>query len=62
MFGEPPQKNRRLTPHEMQTEYEICSWLKRPPRYFTQDKPFYPWLPPEPLVNQPLVNFDLGFQ
>lgn len=57
MFGEPPQKNRRLTPTEMQTELEICKWMKRPPRYYIHDKPFYPWVVPEPLV-----NFDLNYQ
>lgn len=64
MFEPPPQKNRRLTPSEMETEVEICKWLKRPARYFLKDPPFYPWLPPEPIVNQkfPVVNFDLGFQ
>ena len=55
--NKPPQKNRRLTQKEMETELDICKWLKRPPRTFFNDAPFYPWLPPEPLV-----NFDLGFQ
>ncbi len=28
-------------------------------RRFHDDPPTYPWLPPEPLVNQPYVNFDI---
>lgn len=60
MFQEPPQKNRRFTANEMQTELEISKWLKRPPRSFIHDKPFYPWLPPTPVV--PYVNFDLGYK
>lgn len=58
MYLFPPDKpkNRRLTPKELQTEYEICGWLKRPPRTFINDPPFYPWLPPEPVV-----NFDLNY-
>lgn len=52
-----PVKNRRLTPAEMQTELEICKWLKRPPRTYFNDTPFYPWVVPEPLV-----NFDLNYQ
>lgn len=49
---EPYKKpNRRLTAKELETEYEICSWLKRPPRSFFNDPPTYPWLPPEPVVN-----------
>lgn len=50
------RKNRRLTPREEETEIEICKWLKRPKRTFFDDKPFYPWLVPEPIV-----NFDLNF-
>lgn len=52
-----PVKNRRLTPAEMQTELEICKWLKRPPRTYFNDTPFYPWVVPEPLV-----NFDLNYK
>lgn len=58
MFGEKTdKKNKRFTPYEMQTEKEICQWLHRPPRTFTSDPPFYPWLPPEPFV-----NFSLKYQ
>lgn len=35
----------------METELEICKWLHRPPRTYFKDPPFYPWLPPEPVVN-----------
>ena len=43
--------NRRFLPHELPTEIELASWMKRPVRTFINDKPFYPWLPPEPYVN-----------
>lgn len=56
LFPKPP-KNRRLTPKELETEFELCRWMKRPPRYYTQDPPFYPWVVPEPIV-----NFDLKFK
>lgn len=63
MFNdEPVKKNRRLNANELQTEIEIASWLKRPVRTFINDKPFYPWLPIEPLVNQYPVCFDLNFK
>lgn len=54
---ERPKKNRRLTPPEFETELEICRWLKRPPRHYFNDTPFYPWLVPEPVV-----NFDLKYK
>jgi len=58
LFADPPKrKNRRLTVNELQTEIEIAKWLKRPVRTFFDDPPFYPWLPPTPLV-----NFDLGYK
>lgn len=52
-----PKKNRRLTPAELETEYEICKWMHRPARTYFNDSPFYPWLPPEPVV-----NFDLNYK
>lgn len=55
----PPRKNRRLTANEMETELQLCKWLKRHPRTYFDDKPFYPWLPPEPIV--PSVNFKLNY-
>lgn len=55
-----PRQNRRFYPHEEQTEKELAIWLKRPKRDFFYDPPFYPWLPPEPIV--PKVNFELGFK
>lgn len=56
-----PKKNRRLTPYEQQTDLEIAKWLRRPVRTFFNDPPFYPWLPPEPLVQFDLVkNFNKG--
>ncbi len=54
---EKPRKNRRLTAQEMETEIQICKWLHRPPRTYFDDKPFYPWVPPEPVV-----NFDLNYK
>lgn len=52
MFSDPtPVKNRRFTPDEFQTELELAKWMKRPPRYYVKDPPFYPWVVPEPLVN-----------
>lgn len=57
LFADAKPKNRRFLPHEMQTEIDLARWMKRPVRTFTSDPPFYPWLPPEPLV-----NFDLNFQ
>lgn len=50
-------KNRRFTPKEYETEIELAKWMKRPPRQFIHDMPFYPWAVPEPLV-----NFDLNFK
>lgn len=62
MFDPPPHKNRRITGHDWETELQLAKWMRRPLRTFHDDKPFYPWLPPEPLVNQePLVNFKLNF-
>lgn len=54
------KKNRRFTKSEWETEMEICRWLRRPPRTYVNDSPFYPWLPPEPKV--PKINFDLMFK
>lgn len=46
-----PTKNRRFTPEEFQTELELAKWMKRPPRHYIHDMPFYPWCVPEPVVN-----------
>ncbi len=51
LFPETDNKPKRFTPQEYETELEICKWLKRPPRYFKTDTPFYPWVVPEPKVN-----------
>lgn len=48
-----------MTPKELETEYQLASWMKRPPRTHLYDPPFYPWLPPEPKV--PYVNFKLNY-
>lgn len=58
MFGEEkPQKPRRFTPYEWETEKEVAAWLKRPQRHFFTDPPIYPLFPPAPLA-----NFDLKFK
>ncbi len=43
---------------EWETELQLASAFKRPPRLFKEDTPFYPWLPK--LV--PIVNFHLNFK
>ncbi len=45
-----------MTSWEQQEERELAAIFKRPQRLYIHDKPFYPWLPPEPYV-----NFDLKF-
>lgn len=52
----PKPKNRRFTAPEFETELWIAKLMKRPPRTFIHDTPFYPYVVPEPLV-----NFDLNF-
>lgn len=43
LFGEPPQKNRRLTPKEQAEEKEDAAIWRRPQRTFLLDKPYlYP--------------------
>lgn len=48
--------NRRWTSREFEWELWAAKAFCRPPTYFTQDKPTYPYCVPEPLV-----NFDLNF-
>lgn len=57
LFNECKIKNRRMNSKEMETEFELCKWMKRPPRTMLHDPPFYPWVPPTPLV-----NFDLKYK
>lgn len=57
LFEPPNTNNKRITGADFETELELAKWLHRPPRYFHKDLPFYPWLPPEPLV-----NFELNYQ
>lgn len=57
LFPTQNKKNRRFLPHEWQTEWELAKFFKRPMRTYFYDDPFYPWLPPEPVV-----NFDLGYK
>ncbi len=57
-----PYVNRRFTAAEFELEKLVAQAFKRPYRTFVNDPPTYPWLPPEPLVNQfPHVNFKLNF-
>ncbi len=64
LFGDPePQKPRRFTPYEWETEKQVCAWLKRPQRHFATDTPIYPLFPPAPLANQRFTtSFDLNFK
>ncbi len=59
LFEPPKTKLTPITGRDWEDELYISKWLKRPMRRFLEDKPYYPWLPPEPIVNQPLVNFDI---
>lgn len=54
-------KIRKFTKSEMEDEKLLADAFKRPVRHFWGDTPFYPWLVPEPLVNQPYVNFKLNY-
>ena len=42
---------------EWETECECAKAFCRPPRYYKNDPPFYPWLPPTPKV-----IFNLNFK
>lgn len=60
MFGEKTnKKNKRFSAKDFETELELCKIFRRPPRTFPTDPPFYPWLPPAPII--PCVNFSLNF-
>lgn len=56
-YTEKKIKNRKFKPNELQTEIELARIFKRPVRTYYYDHPFYPWLPPTPLV-----NFDLKYK
>ncbi len=60
IFGDTVVKNRRLTPKEYEDELIVAKAFCRPPRNYIYDPPFYPWLPPAPIV--PFVNFSLNFK
>nr|UHS18325.1 MAG: hypothetical protein [Gammatorquevirus sp.] len=50
--------NLRFKPgFEQETEEQLARIFKRPVRTFKHDTPFYPWLPPSPIV-----NFHLNFK
>lgn len=57
MFGDKIKKNRRFTAREYEQEVEEAKIWCRPPRQYVYDPPFYPWVPPTPLV-----NFHLNFK
>lgn len=58
MFGDKTRKkNRRLNAQEMELELLVCKAFKRPPRTYIDDKPFYPYVVPEPVV-----NFNLNYK
>lgn len=42
---------------EQETEEQLAQAFKRPVRKFKEDTPFYPWLPPTPLV-----QFNLNYK
>ena len=46
-----------MTSKEFEKELWLAKWMHRPPCTYIHDKPFYPWLVPEPKV-----NFDLRFK
>ncbi len=60
MFGEPAQKNRRLTAKEFEEDLADSKIWDRYPRHYLLEKPFYKNMYITPLV--PSVNFDLGFK
>lgn len=62
MFGDNVSKNRRLTVKELEDEIQEAAIWRRPVRSYIKDKPYYPYCKPEPLVNQPLINFSLNFK
>ena len=43
--------NRRLNKYEQEHERDVSRAFCRPPCTYVKDRPFYPWLPLEPLVN-----------
>lgn len=49
-----------MTPWEQQEEKELATVFRRPQRKYIYDKPYYPWLPPTPII--PSVNFDLNYK
>lgn len=61
MFGRQTNKNRRLNAKEFAEELEESRIWGHKPRTYIRDRPFYTDIIPEPLVNQPLVNFQLNF-
>lgn len=60
MFGDRVKKNRRFTAKEFEDELETAKAFHRPPRTYFYDLPYYPFLPPAPIV--PIVNFNLNYQ
>lgn len=50
-----PQKNRRLTPKELQEEKIDSAIWKREMKHFLLDVPYYG-------IPEPVVNFNLGYK
>lgn len=52
-----------MNKYELQTEKLCAKAFKRPPVCMWGEIPYWPWLHPEPLVNQlPKINFDLNYK
>lgn len=52
-----------MTKEELETEKLCAIAFKRPPVCMWGDIPYWPWLNPEPLVNQlPRIHFDLNYK
>lgn len=56
-----PNRHIILTPFrpdfEQQTKYELACAFYRPIKTYKKDHPYYPWLPPTPLI-----NFNLNYK
>lgn len=46
-----PPKTRKFTKQEQEDENLLANAFHRPPCKYFGDKPFYPWVPYEPVVN-----------
>lgn len=60
LFGEPAQKNRRLTPKEREEDIKDSIIWDRYPRSYLLEKHFYKNVPITPVI--PRINFDLNYK